>query len=42
MMPRLSEIPVDKVPLALFIEKCCRLSNFEEDNVVVATFNEAF
>lgn len=34
-MPKLSSIPSDKDPLALFIENCCKTTNFEEDNVVV-------
>lgn len=42
MMPKLTIIPDNKTPLALFIENCCKLSNFEEDNIVVSTFNEQF
>jgi len=42
MIIKLSSIPKEKTPLALFIENCCKTSNFEEDNIVVATFNENF
>jgi hypothetical protein len=34
-MPKLSQIPHNKNSLQLFIESCCILSLFEQDNVVV-------
>lgn len=40
MMPKLPVITPDKNPLELFISSCCKLTNFEEDNIVVQTFNE--
>lgn len=40
MMPKLPVIAADKNALELFINNCCKLTNFEEDNIVVQTFNE--
>lgn len=41
-MPKLSHIPKDKNSLQLFIENCCKLSTFEQDNIVVTTFTEQY
>lgn len=40
MMPKIDSVSKDKTSLDLFIENCCKTSNFEEDNIVVTTFNE--
>jgi hypothetical protein len=41
-IPKLSQIPDNKNSLQLFIQSCCTLSTFEEDNVVVQTFTENY
>lgn len=40
-MPKISAV-ASKNSLQLFIDSCCKLSTFEEDNIVVTTFNEQY